>query len=180
MQRFERFIVLGALTLLTGCVSPGNVTMLKPIGPAPLQEPQHAAQGLLCVYSAREPRLIDLPMEEWLWNNDLGKNEFLNAPALTDYKIYGQSHQVVQQVRNADGPNRSSPARVALSPGHYEILAQAEHRAGQEPLRVPLIILAGETTTVYLRDGWEPRHPYHDSQVVHLPDGQIAGWLAGQ
>ncbi len=38
----------------------------------------------------------------------------------------------------------------------------------------------GKTTVVHLSGIWQPKRPYLNKQVVRLPDGQIAGWLAAE
>ena len=81
-------------------------------------------------------------------------------------------------MRNARNPNDGEPALVSLPPGRYEILAQAQDWAGTVEVTVPVVIRAGRTTTAHLVDGWKPHRHYTDKDVVRLPDGEIAGWLA--
>ncbi len=99
-------------------------------------------------------------------------------PAHTDYTIYAQGGGLLQRVRNARDPEDPHPALVRLPPGSYEIQARAEDPAGIVEVRVPVVVQAGRTTTAHLVGGWKPRHHYTDSEVVRLPGGEIAGWLA--
>ena len=171
-------VLTGALIWLAGCATPARVAVLEPIGPAQTRRPEKGVDGFLQVYSARKPATVDPYMAERLWNNDFGKNEFLYEPAHTDYTIYSQDGRPLRQVRNARSENDPEPTRVSLPPGHYEIQAEAEDDAGLLEVRVPVVIQAGRTTTAHLAGGWKPHRHYTDHDVVRLPDGEIAGWLA--
>ncbi len=178
MKHTNTIVLAGALLWLVGCASPTKVAVLEPIGPAPTVRPQNGGDGYLQVYSARKKADIDLNMEERLWDNDFGKNEFQYDPVHTDYTIYSQGGGFIKQVRNARNPNDPEPVLVSLPPGLYEIQAQAENSAGTVEVRVPVVIQAGRTTVAHLMGGWKPHHHYTDNEVVRLPDGEIAGWLA--
>jgi hypothetical protein len=117
-------------------------------------------------------------MAERLWDNDFGKNEFQYDPAHTDYTIYSQGGALLKRVRNARNPDDGEPALVPLPPGLYDIQAQAEDYARTVEVKVPVVIQAGRTTAVHLAGGWKPHHRYTDNEVVRLPNGEIAGWLA--
>jgi hypothetical protein len=117
-------------------------------------------------------------MEELLWNNDFGKNEFLYEPAHTDYTIYNEGGRLLKRVRNARDRNDPEPTLVSLPPGRYQIQAEAEDYAGTLEVRVPVVIQAGRTTVAHLSGGWKPQSQYTRNEVVRLPDGEIAGWLA--
>lgn len=185
MKHANTIVLSGTLIWLVGCASPTKVAVLEPIGPAPSARAPNGGDGYLQVYSARKPAAVDVNMEEWRWNNDFGKNAFRYEPAHTDYAIYSQGGTLLERVRNARDRNDAAPALVSLPPGRYEIAAEAEDYAGTEDyagpieVRVPVVIQAGRTTTAHLADGWKPHRHYTGDEVVRLPDGGIAGWLAG-
>jgi hypothetical protein len=117
-------------------------------------------------------------MEERLWDDDLGKNEFRYDTAHTDCTIYSEGGRLLKRVRNARDRNDPEPTLVSLPPGRYEIQAGAEDYAGTLEVRVPVVIQAGRTTVAHLSGGWKPQRQYTRNEVVRLPDGEIAGWLA--
>jgi hypothetical protein len=43
---------------------------------------------------------------------------------------------------------------------------------------LPVLIEFGRTTVAHLSDNWQPKAHFTEADVVRLPDGQIAGWLA--
>jgi hypothetical protein len=86
--------------------------------------------------------------------------------------------RLLKRVRNARDGNDREPTLVSLPPGRYEIQAEAEDYAGTLEVRVPVIIQAGRTTAAHLSGGWRPQRQYTGNEVVRLPDGEIAGWLA--
>ena len=178
MRQANTMVLTGALIWLVGCASPTKVAVLEPIGPRPAKRLNSPGDGHLQVYSAREQADIDPNMEERLWNDDLGKNEFRYDPAHTDYTIYSEGGRLLKRVRNAPDRNDPEPTLVSLPPGRYEILAEAEDGAGTLEVRVPVVIQAGRTTTAHLSGGWKPQSQYTRNEVVRLPDGEIAGWLA--
>ncbi len=178
MKYTNAIVLTGALIWLVGCASPARVAVLEPIGPAPTKRPGNGVDGFLQVYSARKPATVDPNMEERLWDDDFGKNEFLYEPAHTDYTIYALGGKLLEQVRNARNENDPEPTLVSLPPGRYEIQAEGEDDAGPLEVRVPVVIQAGQTTTAHLAGGWKPHRHYTDNDVVRLPDGEIAGWLA--
>lgn len=157
-----------------------RVAVLEPIGPGPTKRLQSPDDGCLQVFSARKQATVDVNMEEWLWNNDFGKNEFRYYRAHTDYTIYPQGSRLVKRVRYARDQNDPEPTLVSLPPGRYEIQAEAEDYASTVEGRIPVVIQAGQTTTAHLVNGWKPYRQYSDNEVVRLPDGEIAGWLAGR
>jgi hypothetical protein len=180
MKTTHSTVLIGALVCLAGCASPTNVVVLEPIGPAPTRGLAKPGNGSLQVYSAQQRADIDPNMEEWFWNDDFGKNDFLYTPAHTDYTIYSQEGGFLKRVRNARDPNDPAPALVALPPGRYEIQAEAADAGSTVAVKVPVVIRPGETTKVHLVSGWKPHRSYTGQQVVRLPDGDIAGWLAAR
>ena len=180
MKHVNTIVLTGALICLVGCASPTKVAVLEPIGPAPARQLRNRSDGYLQVYSARTRADINANMDAWLWNNDFAKNEFQYEPAHTDYTICSQGGGFFKRVSNARNPNDPEPILVSLPPGRYEIQAEAETYAGTIEVRVPVVIRAGQTTAGHLVDGWKPRRHYTDDEVVRLPDGEIAGWLAAR
>ena len=178
IRHANTMVLTGALIWLVGCASPTKAAVLEPIGPGPARRLQSSGDGRLQVYSAREQAGIDVNIEERLWDNDFGKNEFLYDPAHTDYTIYSEGGRFLKRVRNARDRNDPEPTLVSLPPGRYEIQAEAEDYAGTLEVRIPVVIQAGRTTAAHLVDGWKPRSHYAGNEVVRLPDGEIAGWLA--
>jgi hypothetical protein len=87
-----------ALTATSLCLAgwaaqPKGVT-LPPVGPNPGTSTANLTEGSLQVYSARHRAQVDANREEFFWNNDFGKNDFLYEPAHTDYTIYGGDGEV--------------------------------------------------------------------------------------
>lgn len=178
MKQVNAMVLAGAVLGLAGCASPTKVAVLEPIGPSPAVTSVSGSDGYLQVYSAQQRADLGANMEEWRWNNDMGRNEFEYEPAHTDYTIYGQAGAPLEQVRNSRNPADGTPTLVPLPPGRYEIQAEARDSSGTVEVRVPVVVEAGKTTRAHLEGGWKPHHRYSDNQVVRLPDGEIAGWLA--
>ena len=177
-QANNALVLAGALIGLVGCATPTKLAVLEPIGPSPAVTSVSGGDGYLQVYSAQKMAGVDANMEEWRWNNDYGRNAFEYEPAHTDYTIYGQAGGVIEQVRNSRDPADGTPTLVPLPPGRYEIQAEARDASGTVEVKVPVVVQVGKTTRAHLEGGWKPRHRYSDNEVVRLPDGEIAGWLA--
>ncbi len=177
MKYANAIALSGVMVLAAGCASARQVAIFDPVGPAPMGNPRPSNEGTLRVYSARERAQVDINREEWLWNNDFGRNDFLYEPAHTDYTILTQDGKVFEHVRNARNPDDAEPARVTLPPGIYRVEARAEERDGvTTDVTIPVVVRPGRTTTAHLAGDWRPTHQFTDAQVVRLPDGQIAGW----
>jgi hypothetical protein len=165
--------VAGWLCIKPQCGGPGTGRA------SPDRSAQQSKEGSLQVYSARVSADVDVNAEEFFWNNDFGRNDFLYEPAHADYTIYGSDGKVLKRVRNAHDWNDGKPALVKLPPGHYEVQAQAEAYAGETiPVKVPVVIKAGHETVVHLGGDWKPRGHYKRTELVRLPNGQMAGWRA--
>lgn len=177
MKWVNLMVVASVLAGLAGCSSPPKATLLSPLGPAPGQLAEGRTNGFLQVYSARERTVIDLNAQEFFWNNDFGKNDFLHEPAHTAYTIHTSDGRVYQRVRNSQGRFDEKPALVALPPGRYTVAAEAEDYNDVTFRTVfPVVINSGLTTTAHLDESWTPAAPYDNTQVVWLPSGKIAGW----
>lgn len=149
---------------LTGCTSPKGPLVLDPIGPAPHPGSTDGAHGSLVVFSAFDP----IP--------DLNRSPYRRR--FTDYQIFSaDGEHLVRIVHNNRETLLNSPAPVELSPGSYRVLARAN---GYGPITVPVVIQAGQLTTVHLEGSvWWPRSStIFESNPVRLPKGEIAGWRA--
>ena len=99
-------------------------------------------------------------------------------PAHSDYTLLTATGSFIKEVRNARDELDPEPTVVPLPPGLYQIRADAEGPNGTEEVRVPVLIQAGQTTRAHLMGDWKPRRHYEETDVVRLPDGEIAGWVA--
>jgi hypothetical protein len=179
MKYTNSIAVVGALALLTGCASAPNVAILEPVGPAPASQTKVLGQGALQVYSARQQEPIQANDMEWQWDYNQGNNGFTYGLAHTDYVILTQDGKPLHYVRNARNPADPDPALVTLPPGRYEVQAEAEESGPKMAnVVIPVLVEPGKTTVVHLSGNWEPQRQFGDADVVRLPDGQIAGWLA--
>jgi hypothetical protein len=178
MKSANLILITGASLCLMGCASSRQVAVLEPVGPAPAGRPGAAREGVLQVYSARQKADVDVNEEEFRYNNDFGRNDFLYEPAHTDYTIYTPQGKLVEHVKNARDPEDAQPALVALPAGTYKVKAQAEINGTPTTVMVPVQIAPGRCTPAYLEGDWQPHGQYDKAQVVRLPDGQIAGWRA--
>lgn len=166
------------LICTVGCATDTRVALLKPVGPDPALAAQSSGPGYLQVYSARERAPIDLNTEDFLWNNDFGKNEFLHWTAHTRYSLYAPDGHLLQQVRNSTGMNDANPTAVKLSPGVYQVEAEAEdYNDVTLNVMVPVLIEPGLTTVVHLDGNSNTTIPRKQSdELVRLPNGNIVGW----
>ena len=167
------------LVCLVGCATASRVTMLEEVGPRPALAAQHSGEGYLRVYSAREKAPTNVYADEFFWNNDFGKNEFLHYTAHTSYSIYAPDGRLLQRVRNATGMDDANPTLVKLSPGVYRVKADAEdYNDVTSTVMVPVCIKPGLRTTVHLDGNWNaPTAMKRDGgQIVRLPNGNIVGW----
>jgi hypothetical protein len=165
-----------ALVCLVGCASPSPMVISEPVGPGPAVHGQAIGGTSLQVYSARVRAVVDLNREEFMANNDFGKNDFLYRPAHTDYTICTQDGKVLEEVRNARGPNDPEPPIVHLAPGTYKIKARARDYG---LVTVPVVIEPGKLTSVNLQ---RYRKPVPDSapktDLVLLGNSRVVGWKA--
>ena len=173
MKCMALLITIGALVWFAGCATAPTVAVLEPVGPAPAGHAKVLDHGFLQVYSARQPFYAN--DMDWVWEC----NSFKYELAHTDYMILTEDGKTVQSVRNSRNPADSMPALVALPPGRYQVEAQAdEHCVAAVNLVIPVVVERGKTTVVHLSGNWKPEGHFANADVVRLPDGQIAGWLA--
>lgn len=177
MKRFSAISGFLLTTCLAGCASNGVLTVVEPVGPAPLGASAAGTGGKLQVYSAREPAPIDLNLEEFC-ANEYGQNASQFEKAHTSYVIYSPSGQVLKKVKNARGIYDQTPALATLPAGAYRIEATAELGDGETiKATLPVVIKAGQTTVVHLEPDWHPAGKTVDPQaVVRADDGRIVGW----
>ncbi len=169
--------VLGtAMIFLAGCATSSTLTVTNPVGPAPTEHANTAGACSLEVYSARVRAPIDPNKEEFLWNNDFGRNDFLYEPAHTDYTIYTQDGKVFQHVKNARNYEDSQPAVVNLPPGTYRIHTRARDFGW---VNVPVVIEPGKLTVVDVQREPNPVEESVDrGDAVVLGGERIIGWRA--
>ena len=125
-------ILLGALTMMTGCASDQKVTLLSPVGPDTGRIPGTKTPGYLVVYSDTE--------------NPINTGDTMYYPH-TAYKIYDAHGSYVRFVQNHMSSSDETPARVSLPPGNYTIRAQSEIDGD---VAVPVLIKGLRTTVVNL------------------------------
>ncbi len=176
MKYASLIAVSSAVACLAGCASPGPVALSVPVGPAPAAGAKTSGASQLQVYSAREMAPVDMNIEEFFWNDDFGKNDFMYEPAHTDYTIYTQDGKVFKYVRNARTDGDAQPARVSLPPGKYTVKARARDYGW---VTVPVVIEPGKLTIVNLQRGSNPVVKSVDrNDAVVLGGDRIVGWRA--
>jgi hypothetical protein len=163
-----------------GCASAPKVVVQEPVGPCQRVVAEGAKDGSLQVYSARQTPPIEINTQEFFPNYDAEKGEYRYEAAHTDYAIFTEDGTRFKHVRNSRSPNDEKPALVRLPPGSYTIQAEAEESGGiTMTVVVPLVVEAGQITTVHLEPTWnrigEPMDP---TRVVQLADGRIIGCRA--
>ena len=180
MKYLQYFATTGILACMVGCASAPRLVVQELVGPCYRVSPPTQTEGSLLVYSARRSANVDINQEEFFWNNDFGKNEFMYEPAHTDYTIYGPDGKVVAHVRNAGSRNVEIPTPVSLPTGTYTVEAEAERRGTLTmTVLIPVVIEAGQTTTIHLEPNWErSAAPAEPGNVVRLSDGRIIGCRA--
>ncbi len=185
MKCIASITATAGLLWLVGCASEPSVALREPVGPAPAGQAKTSDEGYLQVYSARlkEGNLApSFTAWEWdYWDYPFQKNAFTYGLAHTDYVILTKDGHEFRYVRNATNPADPQPALVPLPPGRYEVKAEAEETDGRlVDVTLPVLIEPGRTTVAHLSGHWKPKAHFTESDVVRLPDGQIAGWLARQ
>jgi hypothetical protein len=176
MKYVSSIVVRTAVVFLIGCASAEPVAVSGPVGPAPTGRAQASGRSLLRVYSARVRAPVDVNKEEFLWNNDFGRNDFLYEPAHTDYTIYYQNGKIFKHVRNAQGAGDPQPALMSVPPGRYEVVAYAR---GFGLVTIPVVVEKGKRTIVNLqRTPHEVVAAVPKSEAVCLAGERIVGWRA--
>ena len=169
------------LVWMAGCASTPKVAIREPVGPAPSGPQNVSAQGRLEVYSARQTEPLAENLGEWEWEYGIGDIALADGLARTGYIIRTENGRAFKYVPNVKSPTDPEPTLVTLPPGRYQVEAQAEEADGKRVTVVlPVLIDPGKTTVAHLSGHWKPKAQFSESDVVRLPDGQIAGWLARQ
>jgi hypothetical protein len=169
-------VVSSSVACLVGCASTPQTAISEGVGPAPAERAEASGKSVLQVYSERVKAPTDLNREEFLWNNDFGKNDFLCEPAHTDYTICTQDGKILQPMRNARGPQDTEPAAVPLPPGRYVVKAEATDFG---LVTIPVVIKPGKPTVVNLQRYRKPVcEPAAKTDLVWLGDSRIVGWRA--
>jgi hypothetical protein len=171
-------LILASSTVacLVGCASPAHLAVSEPVGPAPSAGAITSEGSELQVYTARARVPVDLNKEEWLWNNDFGRNDFLYEATHTDYTIYTQDGKVFKHVKNARNYEDPKPAVVSLPPGTYKIEARARDFGW---VTIPVVIGENKLTVVNLQRSPNPEVESVDrSKAVMLGGNRIVGWRA--
>jgi hypothetical protein len=155
--------IVGATALLSSCASHGPALVLDPVGPAPFPSVVAGSTGTLMVFSAFEQGAD--------FNSQLYRRHY------TDYRILSADGKRLQTVRNDSGTLVEAPKRAQLPVGTYRVVARAN---GYGEVTVPVVIRADQVTTVHLEGSasWPDRRHLTGSNLVRLPDGEIAGWRA--
>jgi len=170
-------ILVVALLGTVGCASSSRVARLSGVGPAPSATTQNETVGFLQVYSARERLPINVNGEEFFWNNDYGRNDFLYGTAHTAYTVLNHDGQLLVQVPNATGMNDAKPTLVNLAPGDYLVKAEAADYDGvTSAVMVPVCVVAGQTTVVHLDGQWAGHRTGAGHDLVRLANGSAVGW----
>jgi hypothetical protein len=165
-----------AVLCMAGYASPTHITVSEPVGPAPTEQARARGGSTLEVYSARVRAPVDVYREEFLWNNDFGRNAFLYEPAHSDYTICDRDGKVLQHVRNARNPEDPEPAVVPLAPGEYEVKAKARDFG---LVTIPVVIEAGKLTVVNLQREKNPAvAAVAGTHAVVLGGYEVVGWRA--
>jgi hypothetical protein len=178
-MKYTNAIAMAAATVwLAGCASAPTVAVSDPVGPAPSMDASASGDGSLLVYSARIPAYVDINSQEWRWNNDFGRNEFMFEPAHTGYSVYTKTGELVERVRNARDLSDGTPSLSTLRPGAYRVEADAINcDGGRITVILPVVIKAGQTTVAHLQGGWHPAGT-QDTELAKLPCGRAIGWRA--
>jgi hypothetical protein len=176
MKYVSSIVMSTAAVCLVGCATPAQFTVSEPVGPTPTERARSPDDSTLQVYSARVRAPVDVNREEFLWNNDFGRNDFLYEPAHTDYTIYYQNGKMFKHVRNAQGAGDPQPVLMSLPPGRYEVVAYAR---GFGLVIIPVVVEKGKRTIVNLqRTPNEVVAAVPKSEAVCLAGDRIVGWRA--
>jgi hypothetical protein len=182
MRILNSIALAAASVLLAGCASTPQFAELQPVGPAPAGPRKGCPVGRLQVYSAPQAEPIQMEGGEWWrWDTAYASKRLPRGIAHSSYLIRTNGGHLVEYVRNAKSAMDPIPTVVTLPPGQYEVQAQAEAPDGSiNRVLLSVVIQPGKTTVVHLVGNWKPHTQYMNKQVVRLPDGQIAGWLASR
>ena len=156
--------LLLAIGCLAGCVSHKEALVPSSVGPAPATSARSDATGSLVVYSAFDPHAHF--------------NAFPYHAYYSDYKIFTQTGELLRTVHNDSGMVLEGPVTVALPAGQFRVLA---HANGHGTINIPVVISAGQTTTLHLEGGTSRQaiSKMAPGELIRSPRGEIVGWIAG-
>lgn len=178
MKQANLLLFAGALVGFTGCASTPHYALNQPVGPAPSARASTPGNGVLEVYSARQPAQLDPNYAVFFEGESFLKN-LAYLPAHTDYNIYAADGKLLKHVQNSHTLGDPQPAQVVLPPGHYQVEAETQTSDGNiATVSLTVVIAPMKTTAVHLDGGWAPPPNSPGSELVALPSGQIAGWRA--
>jgi len=162
--KLNHVLGMGSLAmLLAGCVTTQNAMVLDRVGPDPSSPINTSSNvGNLIVYSAYDA------------NADFDRRDNFR-PEYSDYKVLTAASELQQRVHNNSGTILQRPKLVALPPGDYRVVAQAN---GYGVVTVPVTIVAGKDTILHLEGGtvWPNQPQFNETNAVRLPDGNVVGW----
>ncbi|MFO1475937.1 MAG: hypothetical protein U1F98_04715 [Verrucomicrobiota bacterium] len=115
--------------------------------------------GRLQVYSSRELLPIQINGEEFFWNNDYGRNDFLRRQVHTDYRVTTPRGELVRTVRNRTRGDSSTPAVITLPAGDYRIEAKVEELPDRDRNVVFAVRVLPEATVQVRLDQPAPSQP---------------------
>jgi hypothetical protein len=145
--------------LISSCALHPKPVALQTVGPAPTAKSEFGNEGYLVVYSA--------------WSAFVNPDECNHH---SRYWLASDNGSSKKEVLNHADRFDTGPIRLSLKPGSYRVTARAIH---SQLVDVPVVIKERQTTFVYLDGMSHPSAPARTgSQVVKLPDGEIAGWSA--
>jgi len=179
--KYAKTIAISTLLVgSAGCASTPRAVVQEPVGPCHRVAVEGTKEGSLQVYSARRRVPTDTNLEQFFWNYDFGRNDFLYGSAHSDYTIFAGDATVFRHVRNSRNLNDDQPALVRLPAGSYTLQAEAEECGGiTRMVVVPLVVEAGQMTSIHLEPKWFPSDESLDtSALVRLADGRVVGCRA--
>jgi hypothetical protein len=154
-------MILGTAALIvSGCAT--APVAVAPVGPNP---------GSLQAANSNGPGDGQLEVFSRLSGHREGTNPTWGRHS--DYYIYDSQGNRLQHVDNNVGYYSSEPRIVSLPSGHYVVEARAK---GTLSIKVPVVIILGETTQVHLDGNWQPGTA--QAEVVTAPAGYAIGWRA--
>jgi hypothetical protein len=181
MKYASSLALAGAVVCLAGCASAPREVVVTPVGPAPTEMFPDSREGSLVIYSARARADVDINTEEWRYNNDFGRNEFLYERAHSAYNIYSRDGKRVKQVPNARDPNDETPTVVTLPVGSYRVEAEAiDCDDSRVAVLLPVVVRPGQATLAHLEGGWAPEGELGRAPLAKLPCGRPIGWRADE
>lgn len=178
MKHMRMIAVGGAMFWLAGCASAPKLVVKDTVGPAPTVASPGKGEGTLEIYSARTPVELDPNITAWRWNNDFGRNEFLDT-AHSDYTVYARNGDVLKRVRNSREKPEGAPTQLALPAGSYKVEAEAiDCHSARFKVQLTVVIEPGRTTVAHLAGNWSPQGKADETAWAKLPCGRVIGWRA--